>query len=133
MYILDNIDLMGIPKKNVIWALVYSSLFPVTYVIGGMTAIIGTLISFPFLPCAWIVSKGFVYLFGSGNIYLFGLAIGIFFQLAIIAWLSKKCFVLKTREKCIRCVLPKITLFLFFIFCATLLFYAVMFYIYSHR
>jgi hypothetical protein len=133
MYILDNINLMGMAKKIVIWALVYSSLFPVTYLIGGMTATIGTLISFPFLPGAWIVSKGFVYLFGSGNIYLFGLAIGIFFQLAIIAWLSKKCFIFKTREKCISCVLTKMALFVFLIFCATLLFYAVMFYIYSHR
>jgi len=133
MYILDNINWISVPKKIVIWALIYSSFFPVTYMIGGMTATIGTLISFPFLPGAWIVSKGFVYLFGSGNIYLFGLAIGIFFQLGIIAWLSKKCFILKTREKCINCVLPKMTLFVFFVFCATLLFYGTMFYMYSHR
>ncbi|MGE4471729.1 hypothetical protein [uncultured Sulfuricurvum sp.] len=133
MYILDNINWMGIPKKIVIWALVYSFIFPITYLIGGAIASIGNIITFPFLPGAWIVSKGFVYLFGSGNIYLFGLAIGIFFQLGIIAWLSKKCFVLKTREKCISCVLAKMALFVFLIFCATLLFYGAMFYMYSHR
>lgn len=133
MSILDNIKGVGLPKKVVLSALIYSILFPVTYLIGGMIATIGNLATFPFLPGAWIVSKGFVYVFGNGNIYLFGLAFGIFFQIYIIAMLSQKCFILKTREKCINCVLPKITLFVFFVFCGTLLFYGIMFYIYSHR
>ncbi|MFY9143758.1 hypothetical protein [Sulfuricurvum sp.] len=133
MFIQDNIKWIELPKKIVLLALVYSFLFPVTYLVGGMIATIGNLVTFPFLPGAWIVSKGFVYLFGSGNIYLFGLAFGIFFQIYIIAMLSKKCFILKTRDKCISCVLPKMALFIFLIFCATLLFYAIMFYIYSHR
>lgn len=133
MYIQDSINSIGLPKKIVLWALVYSFLFPVTYLFGGMIATIGNLVTFPFLPGAWIVSKGFVYLFGSGNIYLFGLSFGIFFQIYIIAMLSQKCFILKTREKCINCVLLRMTIFVFFVFCSTLLFYAVMFYIYSHR
>lgn len=133
MHIQDNIKWIGLPKKVVSWALVYSLIFPVTYLIGGMIATIGVLVTFPFLPGAWIVSKGFVYLFGNGNIYLFGLSLGIFFQIYIIAMLSQKCFILKTREKYINCVLLKMTLFILFIFCSTLLFYIVMLYFYSHR
>lgn len=127
MYIQDSINWVGLPRKILLWALVYSILYPITYLAGGTLATIGNLFAFPFLPAAWIISKGFVFLFGSGTIYLFGLAFGILVQIVLIAMYSKKCFYLKTREKCMNCVLPKITLFALFIFFATVSFYLILF------
>jgi hypothetical protein len=133
MHIQDNIKWIGLPKKVVLWALVYSFIFPVTYLIGGMIATIGVLVTFPFLPGAWIVSKGFVYLFGNGNIYLFGLFVGILIQVSIVAMLSKKCFYLESKKECISCLLPKMALFTFIIFGMTILYFAIEFSIHKNK
>jgi len=94
---------------------------------------IGGLLTFPFLPGAWVISQGFVYTFGVGNIYLFGLFVGILIQVSIVVMISKKCFYLESRKECISCLLPKMTLFIFIIFAVTILYFAVEFSIYKNK
>ncbi len=133
MYIPNNINWTGLPKKVLLWMLLYSSLFPIMYLIGGEIVMIGGMLTFPFLPGAWVISQGFVYAFGVGNIYLFGLFVGILTQVSIVVMLSKKCFYLETKKECIGCLLPKMTLFTFIIFGVTILYFAVKFSSYENK
>lgn len=104
-----------IPRKYILWSIFYAFIFPVTYIIGGMIADIGQLISLPFIPGAWIISQGLVSIFGRGYSYLFGLTFGIFLQLFMILFLSKKCIILESYKAQVRCIIPKILLVVFVI------------------
>lgn len=105
-----------IPQRYIIWAILYAVIFPVTYMVGGFIGNIGQIISLPFIPGAWMISQGFISIFGRGYSYLIGLAFGTFIQLFVILFLSRKCLILESYKTQVRCVIPKILLLIFVIF-----------------
>lgn len=105
-----------IPKKYLFGIIIYSILFPITYLFGGTLSDIWQLISFPLLPGAMMISESFTYVFGRGYSYLIGLSFGIFLQLFIILLLSRKCFVLENFKTQIKCFIPKLLWIVFAVF-----------------
>jgi len=108
-----------IPQRYIIWAILYAVIFPVTYMVGGFIGNIGQIISLPFIPGAWMISQGFIFIFGRGYSYLIGLAFGIFLQLFIILLLSQKCFALENYKTQIKCFVPKLLWIVFAVFIIT--------------
>jgi hypothetical protein len=105
-----------IPRKYLFGAIIYSILFPITYLLGGMLSDIWQLVYFPLLPGAMMISEGFTYIFGRGYSYLIGLSFGIFLQLLIILLLSQKCFVHENYKTQIKCFIPKLLWIVFAVF-----------------
>lgn len=114
MFIISNIK--QIPRKYLFGAMIYSVLFPIAYLLGGILSDMWQLVYFPLLPGAMMISEGFTYTFGKGYSYLFGLSFGIFLQLLTILLLSKKCFVYENYKMQIECFIPKLLWIVFAVF-----------------
>lgn len=59
-------------SRQLLIAFAYSAVFPITNLIGGGLALLGIIITYPFLPLAWVGGTLTVSLFGSESAYLFG-------------------------------------------------------------
>ena len=75
-------------KKRLFYALIYSSILPVTassevFFIN----IIGILITFPFALGAWAGGEQFAYMFNHYFAFHFGAALGIFVQVMVLLYL----------------------------------------------
>lgn len=68
-------------KKQLIGALAFAAVFPVSNLMGGTTMLIGIVLSIPFLPLAWIGGMGVVWAVQNEQGYLIGAALTIFMQI----------------------------------------------------
>ena len=70
-------------------ALAYASIFPISNLLGGGIMMLGIVLSIPFLPIGWIVGMSFVKVFGSESAYLSGAFIAVAIQaFLLIHWLA---------------------------------------------
>ncbi len=71
------------PRQFVL-AAVYSSIFPLTNLAGGTVALLGIVLTLPFLPLAWVGGMALVSVSGEAT-YLLGAAIAVFIQVLVLA------------------------------------------------
>lgn len=69
-------------------AFAYSAVFPITNLIGGGIMLLGIIITYPFLPLAWVGGTLTVSMFGSESAYLFGAFAAVVLQvlLCMLVW-----------------------------------------------
>jgi hypothetical protein len=74
--------------KQILLVLGYSSIFPLTNLLGEKTLGVGILLTFPFLQLAWLGGMCFVWIIGTDKAYLLGASITILMQawLVMIIW-----------------------------------------------
>jgi hypothetical protein len=74
--------------KQILLLLCYSSIFPLTNLLGGKMMAAGIMLSLPFLWIAWIGGMFFVWAIGTEKVYLCGAFISILLQtwLVMIIW-----------------------------------------------
>ena len=70
-------------KKQMLGLLAYTAVFPVTSLVGGQVAVFGIVVTFPFMPIAWVGGACVASALGSERFYLFGATATVFLQ----AWL----------------------------------------------
>jgi hypothetical protein len=88
-------NIWSINRKQFLLVIAYSAIFPVTNFIGGKAVEFGLLLTFPFLPFAWIGGISVASVFSeketyAGVAYVIGASVTIFLQvwLCTVNWLS---------------------------------------------
>ncbi|MBX3608580.1 MAG: hypothetical protein KF871_01680 [Hydrogenophaga sp.] len=77
------------------FCLAYSAIFPVTGALGGSLQTFGILLTFPFLPLAYMGGMAMVALVQSNSFYLLGAFLSIFAQVLVIAF----CLLVRKQAK----------------------------------
>ena len=82
-------------SRQLLTAFAYSAVFPISNLIGGGIALVGIIVTYPFLPLAWAGGMLTVGMFGSEVVYLFGAFVTVVLQilLCMVVW-----SVLTTKE-----------------------------------
>ena len=70
-------------KLQLASALAYAAIFPLTNLAGANLMLVGIIVTFPFLPLAWLGGMLFVYLFGSEQVYLLGASATVLAQVLL--------------------------------------------------
>jgi hypothetical protein len=74
----------SLSKKQVMFIVGYSLVFPLTNTVGGVLAEIGIFLTIPFLPIAWMFGVYFVSLTGSESTYLIGAFLAVLLQVWVV-------------------------------------------------
>ena len=79
-------------SRQLLLAFAYSAVFPITNLIGGGTMLLGIIITYPFLPLAWVGGMLTVSVFGSESMYLIGASATVSLQvlLCMLVWSNLK-------------------------------------------
>lgn len=70
-------------SRQLLIAFAYSAVFPITNLIGGSIALLGIIITYPFLPLAWVGGTFTVSLLGAESAYLLGAFAPVVLQVLI--------------------------------------------------
>lgn len=78
--------------RQLVLGLSYSAIFPITNLIGGGIMLFGIVVTYPFMPLAWVGGMLAVSLMGSESAYLFGAFTIILLQvfLCMVIWSTLK-------------------------------------------
>jgi hypothetical protein len=71
-------------KKQLLVVFIYSSIYPITNIVGGNIMDFGIFVSLPFLPFAWMGGMIVVWIAGSEKVYLLCAFISIFIQVWLV-------------------------------------------------
>lgn len=79
-------------SRQLLVAFAYSAVFPITNLIGGGIMLLGIVITYPFLPLAWVGGMLTVSAVGSESAYLIGAFATIVLQvlLCMLVWSALK-------------------------------------------
>lgn len=70
--------------RQVLLAVAYSAIFPVTNLVGGTVSMLGILVTLPFLGLAWVGGMTVVSVIGREDAYLVGASLTVFVQVLLI-------------------------------------------------
>ncbi len=77
-------------KKQYIFAITYSAIFPLSGLLGKTVASIALFITIPFLPIAWIGGMALVDIFNTEDAMPFGLYFSVLIQVLLVLKFSRK-------------------------------------------